>query len=178
MKKKKLKIILLILELLGGILFTQYGYHWLKIIRYLFLMGFLVILADIDREKMLIPNKILGVMLLTRVILLTGEVYFFPEYWKESLISAGSGFLTGLVIFFLAYLLSRKSIGMGDVKLAAVLGTYLGSALIWWDFAICLALAAVYSVIQLLRKKLTMKDSIPLAPFFSIGTILVLLMGF
>lgn len=178
MNKKKLLIILTAVELLGGFLFTQYGYHWLKTMRYLLLIGFLIILADIDREKMLIPNKILGIMILTRGILLTGEVYFFPEYWKESLLSSGSGFLTGLVIFLLAYLFSRKSVGMGDVKLAAVLGAYLGSALIWWDYAVCLALAAAYCVIQLMRKKLTMRDSIPLAPFFSIGTIVVLLMGF
>ena len=86
--------------------------------------------------------------------------------------------LIGFLIFFLARIFSRKSVGMGDVKLAAVLGWYLGGALIWFDIVLSLFLAAGYSLLQLIRKKLSMKDSIPLAPFFSVGTILILLLGF
>ena len=72
----------------------------------------------------------------------------------------------------------KGGLGMGDVKLAAVLGWYLGGALIWFDLVISLSLAAIYSIVQLIRKKLNMKDSIPLAPFFSVGTVLILLLGF
>ena len=86
--------------------------------------------------------------------------------------------LLGFLIFFLARIFSRKSVGMGDVKLAAVLGWYLGGSLIWFDIVVSLSLAALYSIVQLILKKLNMKDSIPLAPFFSVGTILILLLGF
>ncbi len=137
-----------------------------------------MVLAFIDYEKTIIPNKILLWMAAIRGVLLLGEILAFPEFWAEIVKSAVFGLLIGLSIFLLAYVLSRKSIGLGDVKLAAVLGWYLGGALIWWDIVVCLAFAGIYCIVQLLRKKLGMKDSIPLAPFFSIGTILVLLIGF
>lgn len=117
-------------------------------------------------------------MLVVRGILLVAEIISYPAYWKELLISSFGGLAAGLFFFLIAYFLSRKSIGMGDVKLAAVLGWYLGLSLIWWDLAVGLCFAGLYCVIQLLRKKLTMKDSIPLVPFLAIGTIAVLLLGF
>lgn len=41
---------------------------------------------------------------------------------------------------------------MGDVKLAAVLGWYLGGSLIWFDIVVSLSLAALYSIVQLILK--------------------------
>lgn len=177
-KRRKEILIVAILTVAGGFLFRKYGYHWLKGLRYLFLMGFLVVLGFIDREKTIIPNRILLCMLGIRAVLLIGECAVFSEYSAELLKSAGFGMLEGAGIFLVAYLISRGNIGMGDVKLLGVIGAYLGAALIWWDMVVCLFLCAFYSVVQLLRKKLKMKDSIPLAPFFTVGTILILLMGF
>lgn len=177
-KNKKYTVLLVFLEAAGFLLFWLYGYHWLKILRYLCLIAFLTVLAAVDREKKTIPNKILAVMFFTRLFVLPGEMAAAGRYWKEPLLSAGLGLALGLIVFLLAYIASKHSIGMGDVKLCAVLGWYLGSSLIWWDMIAALSMAGIYSVIQLFRKKLTMKDSIPLAPFFCAGTILVLLLGF
>lgn len=177
-KKKIFLLIFFLVEITGGILFYEYGYHWTKIIRYLFLAGFMIILAMIDHEKSIVPNKLLIEMFLIRAVLLGMEIVVYPTYWKEKLASAGGGLLVGLVLFLLAYFLSRKNIGIGDVKLAAVLGWYLGLALIWYDLVVGLFLAGLYSCIQLARKKLNMKDSIPLVPFLAIGTMLLLLLGF
>lgn len=159
-------------------LFYRYDYHWTKILRYLCLTGFMLVLAVIDHEKSIVPNKLLVAMLVIRAVLLVIEVAVYPVYWKEKMISAVGGMLVGLILFLLAYVLSRKSIGLGDVKLAAVLGWYLGLSLIWWDLVAGLLLAGIYSVVQLARKKLSMKDSIPLVPFLATGTILILLLGF
>lgn len=177
-KKYLLFITAILIEAVGAWLFVNYGYHWTKIIRYLCLNAFMIVLARIDHEKTIVPNKLLLVMLAVRAILLVAEIISYPEYWKEILISAAGGLIAGLILFLIAYFLSRKSIGMGDVKLAGVLGWYLGLSLIWWDLAVGLCFAGLYCVIQLLRKKLTMKDSIPLVPFLAIGTIAVLLLGF
>lgn len=177
-KRKGEFIIIVILTVVGCFLFKSYQYHILKILRYIFLMDFLVVLGFIDREKTIIPNKILLWMLGIRGLLLIGDCIAFSKYSGEILKSVMGGILVGMGIFLVAYLVSRGNIGMGDVKLAGVIGAYLGSALIWWDIIICLFLCAAYSVVQLLRKKVGMKDSIPLAPFFSVGTILILLMGF
>ena len=142
-KKKIFFLAFLLIEVVSCFLFYRYDYHWTKILRYLCLTGFMLVLAVIDHEKSIVPNM-----------------------------------LVGLILFLLAYVLSRKSIGLGDVKLAAVLGWYLGLSLIWWDLVAGLLLAGIYSVVQLARKKLSMKDSIPLVPFLAAGTILILLLGF
>lgn len=177
-KRKKEILIIAILTVVGSFVFRKYGYHWLKGVRYLVLMGFLVVLGFVDREKTIIPNRILLCMLGIRAVLLAGECAVFTEYAAGLLKSAGFGMIAGAGIFLLAYLISRGNVGMGDVKLLGVIGAYLGAALIWWDMVVCLFLCAFYSVVQLLRKKLKMKDSIPLAPFFTVGTIFILLVGF
>lgn len=176
--KKKFFMLLLLTEVLSCFLFCKYGYHWTKILRYLCLTGFMLFLAVIDHKKSIVPNRLLAVMMVIRAVLLVIEIAAYPVYWKEKIISAAGGMLAGLILFLLAYFLSRKSIGLGDVKLVAVLGWYLGLSLIWWDLVAGLLLAGIYSVVQLARKKLSMKDSIPLVPFLAAGTILILLLGF
>ena len=177
-KKKIFFLAFLLIEVVSCFLFYRYDYHWTKILRYLCLTGFMLVLAVIDHEKSIVPNKLLVAMLVIRAVILVIEVSVYPVYWKEKMISAVGGMLVGLILFLLAYVLSRKSIGLGDVKLAAVLGWYLGLSLIWWDLVAGLLLAGIYSVVQLARKKLSMKDSIPMVPFLAAGTILILLLGF
>ena len=160
-EKKYILLIIAALVLAEIFFFSKYGYHWLKAVRYMILTVFMVFLGFIDQQKTIIPNKLLLFMFVIRAVIL-----------------AGGGMLLGFLIFFLARIFSRKSVGMGDVKLAAVLGWYLGGSLIWFDIVVSLSLAALYSIVQLILKKLNMKDSIPLAPFFSVGTILILLLGF
>ena len=128
-----------------------------------------------EHIKSLIKEKKYILLIIAALVL--AEIFFFSKYGYHWL-KAGGGMLLGFLIFLLARIFSRKSVGMGDVKLAAVLGWYLGGSLIWFDIVVSLSLAALYSIVQLILKKLNMKDSIPLAPFFSVGTILILLLGF
>ena len=100
-------------------------------------------LGFIDQQKTIIPNKLLLFMFVIRAVILAGEITVKPSYWLDILKSAGGGMLLGFLIFFLARIFSRKSVGMGDVKLAAVLGWYLGGSLIWFDIVVSLSLAAL-----------------------------------
>jgi len=172
-EKKYILLIIAALVLAEIFFFSKYGYHWLKAVRYMILTVFMVFLGFIDQQKTIIPNKLLLFMFVIRAVILAGEITVKPSYWLDILKSAGGGMLLGFLIFFLARIFSRKSVGM-----AAVLGWYLGGSLIWFDIVVSLSLAALYSIVQLILKKLNMKDSIPLAPFFSVGTILILLLGF
>lgn len=170
-------IIALILEMAGIFLWVHYGYHWLKIVRYVVLIAFLVPVSAIDYEKKIIPNRILLVMTGIRVMLLIGDLLVYEEYRTELVTSAFGGMAVGFVIFLFAYFLSRKSIGLGDVKLIAVIGFYVGLTQIWTVIVAGLLMAGIFSCVQLVRKKVTMKDYIPLAPFLSAGTILTMLLG-
>ena len=153
-EKKYILLIIAALVLAEIFFFSKYGYHWLKAVRYMILTVFMVFLGFIDQQKTIIPNKLLLFMFVIRAVILAGEITVKPSYWLDILKSAGGGMLLGFLIFFLARIFSRKSVGMGDVKLAAVLGWYLGGSLIWFDIVVSLSLAALYSIVQLILKKL------------------------
>ena len=70
------------------------------------------------------------------------------------------------------YIISRKGLGGGDVKLMGVASLYLGydgalSALLYGS-----VLSALTAVILTVMKKMTPKDSIPLVPFLYIGILI------
>lgn len=77
----------------------------------------------------------------------------------------------------LAYAVSRGGIGMGDIKLFAVIGAYVGSGSVAASMLLSMIAAAVFSGVMIARKKLKIKDEIALGPFVAIGTILTLLIG-
>ena len=82
------------------------------------------------------------------------------------------GALTGGLIFLLCYVLSRGQMGAGDVKLAFVMGLYLTGDKIIGAIFYGVILCMIYSVIQLIRKRIGLKDGVPLAPFLYIGTLI------
>jgi leader peptidase (prepilin peptidase)/N-methyltransferase len=90
--------------------------------------------------------------------------------------------LIGMVALFLLYAVQwfcwPAQIGLGDVKLAGVLGLYLG----WlggvaWVAGICagFTLAAVYSLALLASRRATLKSSIPFGPFMLAGALAAVL---
>ena len=81
------------------------------------------------------------------------------------------GFLFCLISFGLGYLLSHGSMGAGDVKLSLIMGIYLtGNDIPGAIFYGCL-IAAGYSIVQLLRKKISRKDRLPFVPFLYMGVV-------
>ena len=72
--KEKKYVLVIIAALMAAevFLFTFYGYHWLKTVRYLILSAFLVVLGFIDSKRTLIPNQLLIMMLAARAMLLIG----------------------------------------------------------------------------------------------------------
>ena len=138
-----------------------------------------------EHIKSLIKEKKYILLIIAALVL--AEIFFFSKYGYHWLKAVRYMILTVFMVF-LGFIDQQKTIipnklllfmfVIRAVKLAAVLGWYLGGSLIWFDIVVSLSLAALYSIVQLILKKLNMKDSIPLAPFFSVGTILILLLGF
>jgi prepilin signal peptidase PulO-like enzyme (type II secretory pathway) len=154
-----------------------YQYEWTKILRNYVLSIALVWIAGIDRQEKRIPNRILAYLLLIRAVLLGAELFVYPDLRISLCSSVFLGMLFGGGVLLIAYAVSRGGIGMGDVKLFAVIGAYVGSRSIAACLLLSMLLAAVYSAVMLLRKKLTAKDEIPLGPFAAAGTIFSILIG-
>lgn len=168
-------VVLVTAALTGEFLLFRYGI--LKIIRYEVLMIGLWAIAWIDGKEKRIPNRILAVLTGIRAILLLLEGIAYWEYAMTILISAAGGALVGGGIFLLCYFLARGGMGAGDVKLLAVTGFYMGLGIIFTDIFLSILIAALYSGLLLIRKKIKMKEEISFAPFVLAGTVLTMALG-
>lgn len=168
----------IIVFLAGGYLMKLYGYHILKIIRYWGLMYALLLLALLDSEKKVIPNRALLVLLGIRTVLMVGECICFPQLCMEIVLSAALGMAGGGLLFLLAGLLAGRGIGMGDVKLIGIMGYFAGFQVLMSDLIITLTLTVLAGLTALVLKKASLRSELPFAPFAAVGTMITILMGF
>ena len=158
--------------------FILFKYDILKIIRYVVLLEGIVVIAWIDIKTKKIPNRILITLLGIRVVLIVLEMIRFSEYAMVILMSSLLGMLIGFVMFIIPYFITRGGIGMGDVKMFAVIGCYVGSAVVMPSALFTVLSSAIYSGVQLIRRKTQLKDEIALGPFILIGIIITMGLGF
>ncbi len=91
------------------------------------------------------------------------------------LAAAGLGIAAALPLWLIARI-RPEGMGMGDVKLVAVIGIYLGAAA-WFALLAGLALAALAGIlISLGQRRSPALTTLPLAPFLAAGTIPVALL--
>jgi len=130
----------------------------------------LVVLAAIDLHRRLIPNRI---VLPAVGLVLAGQLAFEPHHWVEWTVAA-----VGAAAFFgVAHAVYREGIGMGDVKLALLLGAALGWAVVN-GLLIGSLLAAAFGAYLLLRKgTAARKETIPFGPFLAAGALAILFFG-
>lgn len=162
----------------GYYLMHIYGYHLLKMIRYWCLMYALLLLALLDSRKKIIPNKALLVLVGVRTLLMAAECICFPQLSMEIILSAAVGLIGGGLLFLIAGIIARKGIGMGDVKMIAVMGYYLGFQVLMSNLIITMTLTVFAGLAVLIMKKASLRSEMPFAPFAAIGTIITILMGF
>ena len=126
------------------------------------------LLAAIDLERQLLPNKI---VLPAAAVVLSAQVALFPEHALEWVLAALGAF-AGLLILAL---LRPGGLGMGDVKLGLLLGAGLGADV---GGAILIGFAAIWpvSVWLLVRYgRAGCKRPIPFGPFLALGAAMVAL---
>ena len=130
------------------------------------LAGTLVVLSAIDIQRGVVPNRI---VLPAIGIVLSLRIAFYPAHAGEWI---AAGLIAGAV-FLLPRLLDPNAIGMGDVKLAALIGFALG-----WGVALAVPAAFLCAfpaaVLVVARGGLAArKSTLPFAPFLSLGALIV-----
>lgn len=135
------------------------------------LVAVLVPVSLIDIETRRIPNRITGPAAIAAIAL---GLALKPSGVPVQLL-AGACSLGFLLIFAVAH---RRGLGMGDVKLAGVLGLYLGSAVAVALFAGLLA-AGCAGVVVIARHGASegRKLTLPLGPFLAFGGVVAVLCG-
>ena len=128
----------------------------------------LVVLSAIDLEHRIVPNRI--VLPAAAVVLLAHTALDPSPAWALGALGA-SGFL------FVAALAYPAGMGMGDVKLALLLGAMLGK-LVGVGLMVGMVAALVPSVVLLARHgSAARKMGIPFAPFLALGALVALFWG-
>ena len=137
---------------------------------YLWFAAVTVVLSFIDLGHRLIPNRIVLPGILVGLALLAGGAA--PE---GRLVDVAEAVATGagyFAVMLVAALLTGGAIGMGDVKLAFLLGMFAGYG--GWEVAVpagagAFLLAGLAAVILLALRKLSRNDHVPFGPFMVAG---------
>lgn len=170
-----------LVEVLTGGLFCllalRFGWSW-ALPAYLFLVAALVALSFIDLDTRTLPRRIIwltgvaGLVLLGVAAMASGEE---DRLWRALLGAAGA-----LAVFLLLWFVAPGSMGYGDVRLAALLGLYLG----WLGLGyvpIGLFLAFVYGAVVgialLVGGRAGRNTAVPFGPFLALGAITAILLG-
>lgn len=164
-----------------GLLFAaaaiRFGADW-ALPAYLVFFAALLVVTVIDLEHFIVPNRIVVATLAVSLPLLIVAAALGDDW--SSLRTALLGALAAGGSLLIVNLISPRGMGMGDVKLAVVLGLFLG----WIDLAHVLLglflgflLGALGGVMLMAVGRRSRSDHLPFAPFLAGGAVLAVLLG-
>jgi leader peptidase (prepilin peptidase)/N-methyltransferase len=150
----------------------------LVLVAFLYLAAVSVGLGLIDLDTHTLPNRIVMPSYVVGAVLLGAAGILGGDY--GALLRAG----IGMAALWLAYLLMALAypggMGFGDVKLAGVLGLFLGY-LGWGEFAVgafaAFLLGGLFSLALLIARKVNRKSGIPFGPWMLGGAWVGVLFG-
>lgn len=134
---------------------------------YLAAVSIVLTLIDLDTRRLpniiVLPSYLVGGVLLTAASLLTDG---------EALLRAGVGMVALFTFYFLLRLVRAGGMGGGDVKLAGVLGLYLGW--VGWGALVVGALAAfliggIWGIVLIITGRAGRGTAIPFGPWMIVG---------
>lgn len=136
----------------------------------LIFFSLLLVIAFIDLQHKIVPN----VLSVPGIVLALGfSLVGWSITWQQSIL----GIVIGGLIILVISLVSRGGMGMGDMKLLAMVGGFLGP----WNSLLVLFWASVFGSIfgigYLYLTKQDWKTPIPFGPFIAGAALLVFLLG-
>jgi leader peptidase (prepilin peptidase) / N-methyltransferase len=166
-----------IVELITALLFAGglmvYGLTPLLAVRLVFGCALIVLFA-IDLEHQILPN----VITLPGIVAGFVASLFFPPGWLSSIIGILIG---GGVLFAIAeayYRVRRQEgLGMGDVKMLAMIGAFLGWQLTLLTLVLASFAGSAVGIGLMASKRGTMQAALPFGTFLALGAIAAALIG-
>ncbi|WP_349427778.1 prepilin peptidase [Microbacterium sp. LWS13-1.2] len=142
----------------------------LVIVAFLYFAAVSIVLTLIDLDTHRLPNSIVLPSYLVAGILFTVSAWLTGDW--ELLLRAAIGMVVLYVFYFLLRSVRRGGMGGGDVKLAGVIGIYLGwlgwGALAVGAFAAFLC-GGLFGIALLLLRRAGRKTAIPFGPWMILG---------
>jgi leader peptidase (prepilin peptidase)/N-methyltransferase len=166
-----------VVELVTGALFVGgyllYGATPLGFVRIAFGCA-MIVLFVIDLQHRILPN----IITVTGVPIGFALSLFLPPGWRESLIGL---LLGGGVLFVIgeAYYRLRgiDGLGMGDVKMLAMIGAFLGWQLMLLTLVLASLSGALVGVALIVSQRGSMKYALPFGTFLAVGAVVAMLVG-
>jgi leader peptidase (prepilin peptidase)/N-methyltransferase len=146
-----------------------FGLSW-ELPAFLFLAAAGVLLAVIDLQHRLLPNRVVGPSIgIGAALLLVAAV---AEAEWDALLRAGLGAVVLFAAYLVLALISPRGLGMGDVKLAGLLGLHLGW--IGWNAVLAGAFAgfviqALLALVLLAGRRIGLRGELPFGPAMLLG---------
>ncbi|MDZ7838186.1 MAG: prepilin peptidase [Actinomycetota bacterium] len=168
----KIPYIYPLVELATALLFLLVFYFFgltIQLLIGLILVSALIAVSVIDIQFRIIPNSITWSMTLVGIAL---NIIARPSQWWMPLAFSAGAFVFMLII----HLIYPKGMGMGDVKLALMVGAFLVKSVVVALFAGFL-IGSIYGLVLIAARKKKFKQAIPFGPFISLGSIIALFWG-
>ncbi|HDY75799.1 MAG TPA: prepilin peptidase [Candidatus Marinimicrobia bacterium] len=164
----------LLTALLFILLYNHYGWS-LDFLMSIIFSCIILVITFIDIDYQIIPNQLLLIGLIPAVYQIISVGFRNSSLYFIGAVGLGLGIL--LISLIGNILFKKESMGMGDVKYAALIGLLLG----WQNGLLAVFLAFLSSAILILillpLGKISFGQRIPFGPFLSLGTIIALLWG-
>ncbi|EKD52493.1 MAG: hypothetical protein ACD_62C00003G0003 [uncultured bacterium] len=139
----------------------------------------LIIVSVVDFQLKIIPDQISIPFIVVGIAV---RIYASYPHWTDALITSGIGILAGggsllLLGEIISRLKKRDAMGGGDIKLAAMLGAFLGWRAIVFIFFASSILALIYALFCVVARKQAEDKTIPFGPFLSMGAMIAFWYG-
>lgn len=127
----------------------------------------LIVLSVIDIHHHFLPDTIIFLLLWLGMIVSTQHIFTDPT---QAIFGVIVGYLFFWIIAKLYYLLRKQEgLGMGDCKMLAMIGAWVGVASLLNVILIATTFALTMSIMLLLIKKIDVSKKIPFGPFLAIA---------
>lgn len=157
-------IAVFVLFLASSLYLQENASNWLNYTKLMVLNAVLITSALTDIKLRKIPNIVLLAALGVRVLIYVLELVMTPQDIVAILKNDAIGLALGFGMLFITFLISRHSIGFGDVKLFGVIGIFSGAICTYATLLFGLVLNTVAALFLMLLKKKKLKSSLPFAP--------------
>ena len=138
-----------------------------RIILHSIYAGCLLAISYTDVHERRVPN----IVVYPAIGLALGVALAHPDWWRYLLGGAAAALLLTIPVF----VYGPEKAGIGDVKLAFLVGLILGlSASLYWALLVAFAAAALVGGVGILLRRLHRKSTMPFGAFLAMGTMLVL----
>ena len=143
---------------------------------YAVLISILLVVAFIDFDHAIIPNRITypGMLLGLGFSVWAGPI---RPLWGSAFLASLVGLVAGGLFLYLVALISKGGMGGGDIKLIAMIGAFVGWQGALFTIFVGACIGSLVGITLMLLGQKGRKDKIPFGPYLALGALLFTCIG-